>query len=91
MDSAVYLQFKVNVRNLVKSRLYLTKETGIQPSDFAKWPYYEYEYFLEDFQEYMEEREKKEKEEEAKYKKDTSITSKLNSLPNNFKLPKLPK
>ena len=33
----------------------------------------------------------KEKEEEAKYKKDTSITSKLNSLPNNFKLPKLPK
>lgn len=83
----------MDVRNLVKNRLYITKETYVQPSEYESWPYYEYEYFIEDLKEYIENENKKNEEENKKYDMASmkSDMSKLtNSIP-SFKIPTLPK
>ena len=88
--------FRVDIRNLVKNRLYLTKETHIQPSEYESWPYYEYEFLLEDFKEYIENENKKNKEGSDKYNKFTpsSMMSSMKSSMNSLKagqMPKVPK
>ena len=39
--------FKINLENLVKTKIYISKEFHIQPSEIDKLPYYEYEMYLE--------------------------------------------
>ena len=86
----------MDVRNLVKNRLYITKETHVQPSEYESWPYYEYEYFIEDLTEYIENENKKNEEENKKYDM-TSMKSDISkltgSIPSfkNYALPKAPK
>lgn len=90
--------FKVDVRNLVKNRLYITKETHIQPSVYESWPYYEYEYLLEDLKEYIENENKKNAEENSKYDM-SSIKSQMSAIKSGkfpintggFKAPPMPK
>ena len=96
MEYATCFLFQVDVRNLVKNRLYITKETHVQPSEYESWPYYEYEYFIEDLKEYIENENKKNEEENKKYdaasmKSNISkLTSSIPSIKNQI-LPKAPK
>ena len=93
MEYATYSRFHVDVRNLVKNRLYITKETHVQPSEYESWPYYEYEYFIEDLKEYIENENKKNEEENKKYDM-TSMKSNISKLTGSipsFKTPTLPK
>ena len=93
MEYATYSRFHVDVRNLVKNRLYITKETHVQPSEYESWPYYEYEYFIEDLREYIENENKKNEEENKKYDM-TSMKSNISKLTGSipsFKTPTLPK
>ena len=93
MEYATYFRFHVDVRNLVKNRLYITKETHVQPSEYESWPYYEYEYFIEDLTEYIENENKKNEEENKKYDM-TSMKSNISKLTGSipsFKTPTLPK
>ena len=86
----------MDVRNLVKKRLYITKETHVQPSEYESWPYYEYEYFIEDLTEYIENENKKNEEENKKYdmaSMKSDISKLTGSIPSfkNYALPKAPK
>ena len=86
----------MDVRNLVKNRLYITKETHVQPSEYESWPYYEYEYFIEDLTEYIENENKKNEEENKKYdmaSMKSDISKLTGSIPSfkNYALPKAPK
>ena len=96
MEYATYFRFHVDVRNLVKNRLYITKETYVQPSEYESWPYYEYEYFIEDLTEYIENENKKNEEENKKYdmaSMKSDISKLTGSIPSfkNYALPKAPK
>ena len=59
--------WRVNLRNLVKNKLFISKEWHIQPSEIDKLVYYEYEEFLEEINEYNKEQEKQQKEERKQY------------------------
>ena len=96
MEYATCFLFQVDVRNLVKNRLYITKETHVQPSEYESWPYYEYEYFIEDLTEYIENENKKNEEENKKYdmaSMKSDISKLTGSIPSfkNYALPKAPK
>ena len=96
MEYATCFLFQVDVRNLVKNRLYITKETHVQPSEYESWPYYEYEYFIEDLKEYIENENKKNGEENKKYdmaSMKSDISKLTGSIPSfkNYALPKAPK
>lgn len=91
MDSAVYSLFKVDIRDLVRNRLYIAKNGNIQPNEYADWPYYEYEFLKEDIEEYLEEEKKRNEEEEERYKSQSSINSQIKAYQSSIKQPKLPK
>ena len=102
MEFAVFSMFRVDIRNLVKNRLYIAKDFNIQPSEIAQMPYYEYEFLLEDIKEFAEEEKKKNKEQEDKYgnmSPSSMLKSAQKSIPSikppggssSFKMPKVPK
>ena len=67
MESALYSIWRVDVRNLVRSKLIISRDYHIQPSEIDKMVYFEYEYILEDVNEERKEQEKKNQEDEKKY------------------------
>lgn len=101
MEFAVFSMFRVDIRNLVKNRLYIAKDFNIQPSEIAKMPFYEYEFLLEDIKEFTEEEKKRNKEQEDKYgnmSPSSMLKSAQRSIPSirppggssSFKMPKVP-
>ena len=101
MEFAVFSMFRVDIRNLVKNRLYIAKDFNIQPSEIARMPFYEYEFLLEDIKEFAEEEKKKNKEQEDKYgnmNPSSMLKSAQRSIPSikppggssSFKMPKVP-
>ncbi len=67
MDQALYLLWRVNLRNLVKNKLYISRDWHIAPSEIDRLVYFEYEQMLEDINEFNKEQEKKSKEEREQY------------------------
>lgn len=67
MDQALYLLWRVNLRNLVKNKLYISRDWHIAPSEIDKMVYFEYEQMLEDISEFNREQEKRSKEEREQY------------------------
>lgn len=57
MASALYLLYRIDVRNLVRNKLYICKEYHIQPSEIDKMVFYEYEYMLEDIKDHQKQQE----------------------------------
>lgn len=75
MESALYSIWQVDVRNLVRNKLYICKEYHIQPSEIDRLVFFEYEYILEDIKAEQKEAERRNAEEEKKY-------SSMNKVPN---------
>lgn len=75
MESALYSIWQVDVRNLVRNKLYICKEYHIQPSEIDRLVFFEYEYMLEDIKAEQKEAERRNAEEEKKY-------SSMNKVPN---------
>lgn len=67
MEQALYSMFRVNLRNLVKNKLWIAKDWHICPSEIDKLVYYEYEWMLEEINDHNKEQEKKSKEEQKQY------------------------
>ena len=75
MESVLYSIWRVDVRNLVRNKLTISRDYHIQPSEIDKMVYFEYEYILEDINEERKEQEKRNQEEEKKY---GNLTSGMN-------------
>ena len=75
---------RVNLRNLVKSKLYIAREWHIQPSEIDKLAYYEYEQMIEEINASNKEQEKRNKEEEQRYAAMQSSIPNMNSISKNF-------
>ena len=88
MDSAVFSLYRVEIRDLVKNRLYITKYSGIQPDVYESWPFYEYEFLLEDIKEYIEEENKRNSDESQQSPMNdmrSSINSSLKTMMSDVK------
>ena len=86
MVSAIYSMFRIDLRNLVKNKLYISKEYHIQPSEIDKFVYYEYEWILEEIKILQKEQEKQQESQSKEYE---SMRKSMNpnSMMNNIKMP----
>ena len=96
MEQALYLLWRVNLRNLVKNKLYICREWHIQPSEIDKMIYFEYEQMLKDIQEFNKEQEKQNKQEQKQYNSMMNQSKNMQNYSNMYKnaqqsLPSLPK
>ena len=85
MEQALYSMFRVNLRNLVKNKLYIAHEWHISPSEVDKLVYYEYEWILEEIHEYNKEQEKQQKEERKQYEGINKNMPNMNNIGNTMK------
>lgn len=69
MEQALYLLWRVNLRNLVKNKLYICRDWHMQPSEIDKMVYFEYEQILEEINDFNKEQEKRNKQEQQQYDK----------------------
>lgn len=84
MDQALYSMLRVNLRNLVKNKLYISKEWHIQPSEIDHLVYYEYEQILDEINEQNKEQEKRNKEEQKQYDSMRQSIPNMNNMTKNF-------
>ena len=89
--------YRIDVRNLVKSKLFICRDYHIQPSEIEKMPYYEFEYMLEDITQITKEQQKQQEEQEKQYAEQqhmynpkTMMNSMQNSMP-KMSMPAMPK
>ena len=98
----IYLTYRVDVRNLVRNKLYICRDYHIQPSEIEKLPYYEYEYMLEDINQIQKEQEEEQKKQQeqtdnmyvnmnpSRMMSDISSQMKMPSMSNfNMSMPKI--
>lgn len=90
MESALYSMLRVDVRNLVRSKLYICRDYHIQPSEIDRMVYFEFEYIIEDVNKEAKEQEKKNKEEQKQYESMRKGTSSYKT-PQAPKMPSMPK
>jgi len=94
MESVLYSIWQVDIRSLVRNKLYICKEYHIQPSEIDRMVYFEYEYILEDIQKEQKEQEKRNKEQEKQYGnigKMPNYNSMMSSIGNNMPKMNIPK
>ena len=96
MDQALYSMLRVNLKNLVVSKLWICKDWHIQPSEIDKMVYYEYEQIIELINETNKEQEKQNKKEQEQYDSMRSSMGNMgnigkmqNNIMNGMKLPKM--
>ena len=85
--------YQIDVRNLVKNKLYICRDYHIQPSEIERMPYYEYEYMLEDINQIAKEQEEENKKQQEDMDNMRSSMNPKNMMNNmeNFKMPSMPK
>ena len=91
MDQALYSLLRVNLRNLVKNKLWIAKDWHIQPSEIDRLPYYEYEWMIEYINEDYKEQEKRSKEEQKQYDSMKKGMPNMNNIMKGYQQPTLPK
>lgn len=80
--------YRVDLRNLVKNKLFICREYHIQPSEIDKFKYYEYEWILEEIKVIEKEQEK---QNEKQQKEMSSMKSQYNpqNMMSNMKMPSM--
>ena len=84
MEQALYSMLRVNLRNLVKNKLWIAKDWHICPSEIDKLVYYEYEWMLDEINEDHKEQEKRSKEEQKQYDSMKQSMPNMNNMTKNF-------
>lgn len=75
LEHSIYILFRINMKNLVKNKLYICKEYHLQPSEIDRMVYYEYEWILEEINVLQKEQEK---HNESQQKEFDSMKSSMN-------------
>jgi len=93
MEQALYSMLRVNLRNLVKNKLYIARDWHIQPSEIDNLVYYEFEQMIDEINEHNKEQEKRSKQEQEQYdsmkKGMPSMNNITNNINKNMTLPKI--
>lgn len=67
LEHAIYMMFRISLKNLVKNKLYICKEYHLQPSEIDRMVYYEYEWILEEINILQKEQEKQNEAQQKEY------------------------
>lgn len=91
-----YSIFQVDVRNLVKNKLAISREYHVQPSEIDKLQFYEYEMYLDEINRDIKEQEKRKKEQEKEQKASMPNMGNImrtaqSSMPKMPTMPSMPK
>lgn len=87
--------YSIDLRNLVKNKLYICKNYHIQPSEIDKMEYFNYEYMLEDIKEIQDEEQKRAEEQESSSgmsdmsKQMRSMQNSMTNTMSSFKMPSI--
>ena len=93
--------FRINLRNLVKNKILISKEYHLQPNIIEGLPYYEYEWILEEINIVQKDQETQQQEQTEQYEqmkqsmnvgsmmKDVKSNMNLGNLGSNIKMPKV--
>ena len=87
----VFHLFVINLRNLVKNKLFICREYHISPSEIDKMQYWEFEWYTDNIQEINKEEEKRQKaqeKEQAAMKSSMNPRSMMSSISSS--MPKMP-
>ncbi len=85
--------YRINLENLIKNKMYISKEYHIQPSEVDKMPFYEYEIYLEQMNliaKKQEEENKKQQEEYDSMRSSMNPSKMMTNMNNNMSMPKMP-
>ena len=98
LEHAIYVMFRINMKNLVKNKLYICKEYHLQPSEIDRMVYFEYEWVLEEINLLQKEQEKQNESQQKEYESlrqsmnITNVTKNMqSSMPNvgSMKMPNM--
>lgn len=102
MELSIYLLFKVDIENLVRSKVIVCKNFNIQPSELMRMPYWEFELTLKECEKIAEEEKKRQDEDQQGGYKPPNMNQyqrQTNQLMHNYQthlpsvpsVPKMPK
>ena len=84
--------YRIDLRNLVRNKLYICKEYHIQPSEVDKFVYYEFEWILEEIkilQKEQEQQQEQQNKEMGSMKNGMNPSSMMNNMTSRMKMPNL--
>ena len=84
--------YRIDLRNLVRNKLYICKEYHIQPSEVDKFVYYEFEWILEEIkilQKEQEQQQEQQNKEMGSMKNGMNPSSMMNNMTSGMKMPNL--
>lgn len=85
MELSHYLQWRLDIKNLVQSKAWLLKNYHLQPSEVEKMPVWEWQLFVDEIsrmiKEEEEERKKQEKKYQSQYKQPSFKTPSISGVP----------
>lgn len=86
----LYGLYRINLENLVKNKIYISKEYHIQPSEVDKMQFFEYEIYLEQMNLIAKQQEEEQKKQQEKYGDIQSAmnpSKMMNNMNRNMKMP----
>lgn len=98
LEYLVYNLFKINIINLIKTKVSLVKNFHLSPSEIDRMMMWEYEYFIDAVNDNIKEENARAEDEKgnfdtSKYSPDRMMKSAQAKMPNmsNMKMPSMPK
>lgn len=98
LEYLVYNLFKINIINLIKTKVSLVKNFHLSPSEIDRMMMWEYEYFIDAVNDNIKEENARAEDEKgnfdtSKYSPDRMMRSAQAKMPNmsNMKMPSMPK
>lgn len=87
----IFHTFVVDLRNLVKNKLFICREYHIQPSEIDNMQYWEYEWYTDNIKEINKEQEKQQKAQEKEHEAMRSSMNPSSMMRNiSSAMPKMP-
>ena len=92
MESNLYSLFRVNIENLVRNSVHLSRHWHISVTELYKMPYWEYEFRMDEINKTIEEEKKQEKEQKDSMEavKDPDRFMRSAQRQYQYQMPKLP-
>ena len=87
--------FQIDLMNFFKTRVILMEQLHVQPSEIDKFPFYEYEYTIEAYEQLLKERKEDQDKQRDEYDEKYGNPSKMGNdmiskAKSGFKMPSMP-
>lgn len=94
LEASIFSLFKIDLINLIKTKVALSRNFYIQPSEIDRMYFWEYEYMVKEVDEMVKEENKRNEETNKGYDMNSihrQQSSMMSSVGKNMKMPSMPK